>query len=593
MLHRLYDISLGLAKKELWQRINEGMPVEYNRGLALCFSSSGEWIGVKTTAKSETEYHDDVVYRSGPPNGTDLTPCCKLAGDTSKTSKRLLRAIENLAAFNDLDPHKRIWLEATIGAFNANSEAIAQLIEEKAQHAGVDGKGKRAFLYWAGESEDKPVYDWPEAKANLENNFLAPFARGGSRVGACSICGEAAHKVFGNFAVLACYNLNQPGSIAGGFTETLAHRNLPVCSACAISVAEAFSFTETNLTSSMVGQSYIILPYASEPEIRDDLLDTISQQPARFRLGKARDIVAEENDLVREFSSRGDQAAFALIFFKAEKAAWRVQAEVQQVLPSRMKALYAAARAIADASDLAVEKKEGSEKLHISAGTFKLFSGVSEKASADALRAWLVALFEGRSLNRGQFIHHLVNRITSTGKANPSMLHWIVRHAWGLYRYALIVGLIVPDNKKEDKRMNEAIPKSPFGDYVSNHQAFFSKPELVAAFLTGCYSATVASVQRKERNASPFTKKFVGKLLTRENLRRLYREGHSKLSQYGKLGYVATGLDPDLATAWVACGGDWTINDEEATFAFTIGYSLAYRISTLPGDAESEKEEPE
>jgi hypothetical protein len=61
----------------------------------------------------------------------------------------------------------------------------------------------------------------------------------------------------------------------------------------------------------------------------------------------------------------------------------------------------------------------------------------------------------------------------------------------------------------------------------------------------------------------------------------LYREGHGKLAQYGKLGYVITGLDPDLANAWVVCGEGWDISDEQATFAFTVGYSLAYRIGQL------------
>lgn len=129
--------------------------------------------------------------------------------------------------------------------------------------------------------------------------------------------------------------------------------------------------------------------------------------------------------------------------------------------------------------------------------------------------------------------------------------------------------------------MSATIPNSAYGRYVQEHSDFFRRPELVVAFLTGCYASQVASVQRQERGADPFTKKFIGRLLSRPHLQRLYREGHSKLAQYGKLGYVITGLDPDLANAWVACGDDWAISGEEATFAFTIGYSLAYRINQL------------
>ncbi|NJO17960.1 MAG: hypothetical protein HC877_20205 [Thioploca sp.] len=48
MFQRLHELSALFPKKELWQRINEGMPAEYNRQLALCFSEQGQWQEVET-----------------------------------------------------------------------------------------------------------------------------------------------------------------------------------------------------------------------------------------------------------------------------------------------------------------------------------------------------------------------------------------------------------------------------------------------------------------------------------------------------------------------------------------------------------------
>ena len=129
--------------------------------------------------------------------------------------------------------------------------------------------------------------------------------------------------------------------------------------------------------------------------------------------------------------------------------------------------------------------------------------------------------------------------------------------------------------------MENAVPNSPYGQYIQTHQGFFHHPELVVAFLTGCYVAQVCAAQREARGADPFRKKFIGRLLNKKSLQNLYREGHGKLAQYDKLGYVITGLDPDLASAWVTCGDAWTISEDETTFAFTIGYSLNYRIKQL------------
>ncbi len=573
MFQRLYELSQCLPERQAWERLNEGMPANYDRGLALCFGSQGEWCGVKTYQGNQ-----GVVYRSGPPNGTDFTPCCKLAGNTGP---RLANAVKALADYSELPGVRRQWLVDGLARFDRDREIIGKEIEAKQKEAGVD-KDHRAYLYWADEHL-QPVYAWPESRALMVDRALEAFAdKGGIRKqGSCAVCGQTDVKVYGNYAVLACYNLNNPGSIAGGFHAHKAHRNFPVCGDCALSIAETFTFAETWLSSSMAGQSYLILPYSNNPEVREELRARIGQRPDRYQLGKARDLVADELALTDEFAGYGDQLALALIFYKQQNASWRVQAEVQQLLPSRLRVLHNASKAIAQAADLTVEDKKEIKPVRITAMTFKNFSSASDKASDDTVRNWLAALFAGQSVVYRHFLRNLVAKLLDTGKRNPDLLHWMTRQAWGLYRYARLTQLIIPDPVKEHPAMSDAVPNSPYGRYVQDHADFFRRPELITAFLTGCYASQVASVQRQERGADPFTKKFIGRLLSRQHLQRLYREGHGKLAQYGKLGYVITGLDPDLANAWVACGEVWAISDEEATFAFTLGYSLAYRIGQL------------
>ncbi|MEZ5582068.1 MAG: TM1802 family CRISPR-associated protein [Candidatus Competibacteraceae bacterium] len=577
MFQRLYELSQCLPERPAWERLNEGMPDNYDRGLAITFDDQGQWAGVKSVLGNQ-----GVVYRSGPPNGTDLTPCCKLAGNTAN---RLLSAVEKLASFPNLPESKRIWLKACLEDFRSRKDEIWAAVETGQHEAGVNQE-HRGYVFLASDKGTERVYAWPETKDFLVAQSLERFAdKGGSRAaGTCAVC-NGSGTVYGNYSVLACYNLDKPGSIAGGFKATEAHRNLPVCGDCALALAEALTFAETYLRSSMAGQSYMILPYANTPDVREELTRSLREHPDRYRLGSTNDLVAEEMALVREFRERGDQLAFALVFFKAENAAWRIQAEVQQVLPSRLHVLNSAAKQIARAADLTSETKEESKPVSITALTFRNFAGTTEKTSADTLRAWLAALFEGQPVDYRHFLHHLVAKLIHTGKAKPDLLHWMTRQAWGLYRYAVLTGLIqLPSTTQQDAIMQAVIPDSAYGRYIQEHGDFFRAPERVVAFLTGCYAAQVASVQRQERGADPFTKKFIGRLLSRTHLQRLYREGHGKLAQYGKLAYVIKDLDPDLASAWVACGDWWSISEEEATFAFTIGYSLAYRIRQLDSD---------
>lgn len=575
MFQRLYELSQCLPQRAAWERLNEGMPAQYDRGLALCFDADGRWCGVRTYNGNQT-----VFYRSGPPNGTDFTPCCKLAGNTAN---RLASTVEACAQAPELNSAQHQWLTSSLATFRANQEAIWAEVETARQSAGVDDKAHRGYVYWA-DAQMQPVHGWPEIRALVVRQVLETFAKkGGAREDAtCAVCGGAERRVYGNYSVLACYNLNNAGSIAGGFHAHQAHRNFPVCGDCALAIADGFTFAETHLSSSMAGQPYLVLPYSNAPEVREELRARLGGRPQRYSLGKARDLIADEWELMEEFADSGDQLALALVFFKQQNAAWRVQAEVQQLLPSRLQALHEASKVIARAEDLiALNKKQEAQAVRIGAGTFRTFSGSGDKPSEETLRDWLAALFAGHAVDRRHFLHALVAKLIATGRANPSFLHWTTRQAWGLYRYARQVGLIVSAPTEEHLAMSDVIPESPYGRYVREHADFFHRPELVVAFLTGCYAATVASVQRQERGADPFIKKFMGRLLTRQHLQRLYREGHGKLAQYGKLGYVITGLDPDLANAWVACADAWAVSDEEATFAFTLGYSLAYRIGQL------------
>jgi CRISPR-associated protein Csh1 len=586
VFQRLLEFSRFLPPRPAWERLNEGMPDHYDRGIALCLDDAGHWCGAQVRFGSQ-----GVIYRSGPPNGTDFTTCSKLA---KSTAQRLLKGMEALAGYAELGSERAAWLRAAIAGYQRSREAIWAEVEERRREAGIDDKDHRGYVYLARAGLADPVYAWDESKDFMLQQFLESFRRGGVRHGTCFVCGGSGREVLGNYSVIACYNLDKRGSIAGGFSVANAHRNLPVCADCALALAEAFAYGERHFTSSMAGQSYMVFPYADSREIQEELRYRLEREPRRFDLGQAHDLVAQDLEIRRELAGYGDQLAFALVLFSADQASWRVRAEVQHLLPSRMETLSRAAKEIAAAQDLQTMVKDEVKPVQIAAATFRLFAGFDGKDSGEVLRGWLVALLEARPIDARHFLHLLVTRLMATGKGNPGQLPWMTRQAWGLYRYALATGLAPPPHPQttEDARMQGAIPAgSPYGRYIEAHRGFFRRPELVVAFLTGCYVSQVASVQRQARGAAPFEKKFVGRLLGRGALKDLYREGHGKLAQYDKLGYVITGLDPDLAAAWVACEDQWGINEDEATFAFTIGYSLAYRIHQLYGRGDDQETE--
>jgi CRISPR-associated protein Csh1 len=582
MFQKLSEYSKVLPDSEMVEYLNEGMPEIYDRGLAICFDENGNYHSV-----SVLHTRENVIYRSGPSNGTDYTPCCKLA---KTTDKRLLKAAKSLLASGEPAPQEGQWLNTTINTYEKNMKRIWEEVEAQSRNAQIDGKTHRGYAFWAKivNGRISPVYEWNACKRHMQASVLANWnTRGGYREqGTCFVCGQNDKPVFGNFSLLACYNLDKIGSIAGGFKETDGVKNFPVCEDCAIRISGAVIRIENDLTSTMAGQSYMVLPYSNSDEVRAEMKHLLTENPGRFKLGSSKqfDLIAQEESFLEDFAAYSDQMAFALIFFKQDNAAWRIQAEVQQVLPSRMKALYDAGKKVSSAADLTYDKKGEERPIEINANLIRNFSEASERKSDEIFRAWLIALFEHKQIDYRQFLHHLVSRIVSVGRKDSALIPWTLRQAWAFYRYACLTHLIIPNTKGVS--MEGTVPASPYGQYVLEHPEFFDRPEKVVAFLTGCYMSIVTSVQYGKRKSTPFAKKFVGRLLPRDHLKRLYLEGHDKLAQYDALGLVAKTMDPDLAQAWVQCAGDWKITDEEATFAFTIGYSLESRIRKLSGNKE-------
>ncbi len=94
------------------------MPENYDRGQAICFDDQGRWTGIEPY-----QGNAHVVYRSGPPNGTDLTARRKLA---SNMSARLGDAVRKLLTGSKLLADKRAWLMASPAAYESSRDAILE-----------------------------------------------------------------------------------------------------------------------------------------------------------------------------------------------------------------------------------------------------------------------------------------------------------------------------------------------------------------------------------------------------------------------------------------------------------------------------------
>jgi CRISPR-associated protein Csh1 len=604
VFHALTELSEILPPSEAWQALAQPLGPKYRHGFALCFDADGLAVGVRTLEREQ------VVYSKGRAgtSGYDLTPVSRLAKTLAAGAvPRLARGIRALLEHMDETSERRAWLDLAATGLEVDTAEWVTQANAAIAAAGVSTE-ERGYLFVARLSDGltlEPADDWAEVRAALLPQAIASWGKHTLANGTCSLCGAGPQVVYGRYSILKCYNLDKKGTIAGGFDpDRAAARNFPVCAECAPRVAGAVGYALEHLVAGQGGLRYLALPRCSDPEGRDLLRELLAATPERLRLDSGRDLlVAQERDLLTlgaELSAeqgRPLHLATTLVFFQSGKADWRIHGEIATVLPSRVAQVHAAAGALAADPLLAEPEGKGTKPFQITTGLLASLARDETSGRPRRLQAWLTALLSEGRLERGALVHQLVKttlqgaRRRLSGDKRAASGDALARRGWGVYRFFDHLGLL---STPQRSAMPPDVPASPYGDYCRKHAALFDRPELVAAFLTGCYCSVVAYVQYKERKASPFTRRYAGRLLDAPSLRRLYTEGRAKLSQYESLGFVAQGLDPDLAESFVRCGARWTASKDELTFAFTLGLSLQARISqTANAEAKASSADPQ
>lgn len=461
----------------------------------------------------------------------------------------------------------------------------------------------REYTYYlfAALSQDngiKPFFNDQEVQsAAIEELFNRYAGKGGdiTKGGICSVCGEEKEKLYGNFSLLKCYNLDKRGMITGGFHKSQGVHNFPVCRECIADVTYGLVFAKENLSFWMSGENYFLLPKVRNVEIKDMLIDILSKRSKRKKIPTLKEvelqsITADESELLEEIAelTKGkDTITLSLIFYEEKNAAWRIIAEINEVLPSRIKAIYAVKEEIDRYSLLFLSQKEReNSRYFFDLRKLKAFAGHDGKQSRKIFLDWVDAVFRSGKIDRKNLITKLVKTILNQMKENSDYYAFTVRDAWAVFLF--LIKLKAIDAIAGGKSMKLA-STNPYGTFIKENPDFFTQPEQVVSFLTGCYVSAVIYVQRQSKNKAPFFKKVHGLKLDKRRLQELYPEARNKLHQYDKFGLVAKTLDPLLAEAWVKVGNSWDINDTEATFAFTVGLALSGNIVN-PDKSEQEED---
>lgn len=584
MFQRLFELGETLAemdkKENLRDYFRENIADEYKYLVSVKFDKNGMFHTVEGM-EIDRNRKAKLVYKKGAGNGTDPTAISKFGEFPSKTVNRVGKALAGIA-----DAIKEDLVSKAADSYAKNQEKITKLVEQKVDELELN-LASRGLLSVALETDDgfKHLCENSEVLKWFVDESLSGYGK--SKKGAkddclaenatCSICHKLSDRVFGNFNELKTYNLDKPGMITGGFSNDQTARNLPICELCAGKVSLGLNTALSSFAYKMGGQTYLLLPECINNELRELVVELAREKRDRESLHdqKLVAITEDENEIICELAERfaeSDQVSLKLIFYETKNESWRIKAEIDQVLPSRMKAAL-------DAKKSVEGRPWRGDIDYLSMSVVREFSTGTSANSKREFLAQVSAIFGGKTIERNLFLRNCVDSILQVMKQDEKKANGVIRRAWMLFDFYQTLSILpLQHGKPMNTNLSE---KSSYGKFLDLNPDFFGTPEKRVAFLTGALARCVMNAQSKKLGSTPFSKKFRGMRINEESLKKLLADSQEKLRAYDADSFPSNrDLIELICEQWVACGQKFSLTQDETTFLFTVGMTLNYHVTT-------------
>ncbi|MDN5363121.1 MAG: CRISPR-associated protein Csh1 [Eubacteriales bacterium] len=400
----------------------------------------------------------------------------------------------------------------------------------------------------------------------------------------CSLCGEKKPYVFGNASPYAFYTLDKPGFITGGFNRELAWRNFPLCGDCKLALEEGKKFIKENLKFSFSGSGYYLIPKfllgkEAAKEVVDIFTDSVKIVSLKQQVKKS--ITGSEEEILDIVKETSDTVMLNFLFLQEMNAAERVVMLIEDVLPSRLRKIFAAKEE--------VDKQFGGE---FNFGVLRGFISKSDqdKARPDLDRYFLETvdrIFKDRPVDKDFLLKFIMQKIRYEFLHNRHFFQ-AVRDGLRVIAFLQVLGIW-----KGGRRVSTG--ERFFDQFFAGFASSFTDPMQKGLFLLGALTEFLLRRQKKDRNTDrpPFLKNLKGLKMSETDFKGLLPKVQNKLEEYEAFGKGKRLLAAEAAYYLLQSGSNWKASIDEMNFYFACGMNMADEIAKLiyPSGEEVEEEE--
>jgi len=512
------------------------------------------------------------LYCRGASRGSNYSPTAKIT-ELEKTFKNKVEGW--LKEYKGSDELIKC-LKSVVGI---SKEKILKDLSDKLNNIKPSLKRNQGCLFTLAIEENgeiKYLGDYQVFKDLLINSVKEDLRQIMQKRHTCSVCGEVKDEVYGNaipFAFYTIYTIDKPGYIAGGFYKENAWRNAPVCMECILKIKEGRKFLDEKLKSKMGGQQYYLIPkfilgVKGIEEIVDTFFNYFEHRDNLLSQKTLARISEDEKEILEELGKLKDILTYNFLFFKVNKQEFKINLLVEDILPSRISAIFEAKKR-AENKEIFKNvkvKKNRYEDIEFRFDILKEFIP-SQKTFFEIIDK----TFRGITIDKNLLFSLFLNRIRQSF-ISEAYLKPLVLQAFVSFSFFKELGILTKneDFKNGGEIMSEL--KERAEGFFKNFSNTFYTPAHKAVFLLGVLAQKLLNIQYSERSSTPFRKNLKGLKMKEEDFKSLLAKIQNKLEEYKKNYYHS--LETLISEYFIEAGRNWSFSTDELNFYFVLGMNL-------------------
>ncbi|MDD2439756.1 MAG: TIGR02556 family CRISPR-associated protein [Methanosarcinaceae archaeon] len=557
------------------------------------------------------------LYKRGSSNGPDLTPTTRITEVEKTFNKKIeswfTKPLKNTEAL--LEEEEVRFLKSLLRCIKENKEAILSELKDKINH--IDSK-ENSILTLLFETPDGSKYigDFQVFKKILKDNGASKFykkygitSKEADKL--CTICKKKA-EVYGFVTPYEFYTVDKCGFVSGGFEQSKAWKNNPVCLDCALKIISGKEYIEKYMSFGFYGFRYLIIPKfltekllsKEEQEELFEVFEKFREKDLKFNKEYRNFLQNNESDILEILSEQGNYLNLNIQFYEKSNSAYRILLYIEDVLPSRLRKLFHA-KAIVDKrkifKDYYVSEAE-TKSVKFTLGNVRWF--FPNKSNDPNLNTYFLeitnGIFTGKAIDYAFLLKYIMLKLRKDFRSSNSTLRYSLFLGFQLLDYLNQLALLGNykggtnmDSKDLSKLLSNFGPDETIGyekkaDLIfSEFKDFFNKDAKKALFLEGTLAQYLLNIQKYQRGSSPFRTKLRGLNLDERYAKKLLPEIQNKLEEYNSNYYRE--LESLIAKYMIQAGSGWKMSNDEISFYFVLGMNLSNHLKPIKSEKGDKK----